>query len=108
MDHPVRCGVIEDERAVRQGSELLTVVRERGQADFFSDTCVAVDRNETQWRFVPAGPWKPGGYELVVDTAIEDLAGNRIGRAFDIDTFEPVSERVIRKTVSLPFRVGQD
>jgi hypothetical protein len=69
---------------------------------------IAVDRNETQWRFVPNEAWKPGDYQLVVDTSLEDLAGNRIGRPFDIDTFEPVSERVIRKTVSLPFRVGEN
>jgi hypothetical protein len=69
---------------------------------------ITVDRNETQWRYVPNEPWKPGDYNLVVDTSLEDLAGNRIGRPFDIDTFEPVSQRVIRKTVSLPFRVGQN
>ena len=68
----------------------------------------AVDHNETQWRFAPKEPWKPGEYQLVIDTSLEDLAGNRIGKPFDVDTFERVSQRVSKKTVSLPFRVGKN
>jgi hypothetical protein len=68
---------------------------------------VTVDRQETEWRFVPSQPWKAGDYSVAVDTALEDLAGNRIGRAFDVDTFERVSEHLSRKTISLPFRIGQ-
>ena len=68
---------------------------------------VTVDRQETEWRFVPSHPWKAGDYSVVVDTALEDLAGNRIGRPFDVDTFEKVTEHLYRKTISLPFHVGQ-
>jgi hypothetical protein len=66
---------------------------------------VNVDRQETEWRFVPSEPWKPGEYRLVVDTALEDLAGNRIGQAFDVEIFEKVSEHLSSKTISLPFRI---
>jgi hypothetical protein len=66
---------------------------------------VSVDNKETEWRFIPSQPWKPGEYRLVVDTALEDLAGNRIGQAFDVDIFEKVSEHLTSKTISLPFRV---
>lgn len=69
---------------------------------------VAVDRQETEWRFTPDRPWKAGAYQLVADTTLEDLAGNRIGREFDVDTFERVSDHIERKTVSLPFRIGQN
>ncbi len=69
---------------------------------------VMVGRDETEWRFTPAKAWKSGEYRLVIDTMLEDLAGNRIGRAFDVDTFERVSERLSRKTVSLPFSVGEN
>ena len=48
---------------------------------------------------------KPGDYQLIVDTALEDLAGNHIGQPFDIDTFEHVTEHITTKTVSLPFAV---
>jgi hypothetical protein len=44
---------------------------------------VALDRGETLWIFTPAEPWKSGGYKLAIDPTLEDLAGNRIGRAFD-------------------------
>ena len=40
------------------------------------------------------------------DTGLEDLAGNRIGQAFDIDVFERVTEHITTgTTVSLPFVV---
>jgi hypothetical protein len=66
---------------------------------------VSIDRQETEWRFTPHDPWKAGDYQLVVDTAIEDLAGNHIGQPFDIDTFEHVTEHITTKTISLPFAV---
>jgi hypothetical protein len=66
---------------------------------------VTIDRQETQWRFAPHDPWKTGDYQLVVDTAIEDLAGNHVGQPFDIDTFEHVTERITTKTISLSFAV---
>ena len=66
---------------------------------------VVIAHNEAQWRFTPVHPWEAGEYELIIDTGLEDLAGNRIGRAFDVDTFERVSERISRKSVSLPFLV---
>jgi hypothetical protein len=66
---------------------------------------VAVERVETRWLFTPRAAWRAGDYRLVVDTAIEDLAGNRIGQAFDIDVFERVTEHIAASTISLPFRV---
>jgi hypothetical protein len=66
---------------------------------------VSVTRQETEWRFTPRDAWKPGEYRLVVNTGIEDLAGNHIGQAFDIDTFERVTERIATETVSIPFHV---
>jgi hypothetical protein len=66
-----------------------------------------VGREETEWRFVPTTLWKPGAYQLVVDTSLEDLAGNRIGRAFDVDLdqFDSITEHIELKTSSLAFRV---
>jgi hypothetical protein len=63
----------------------------------------SIARQETEWRFVPREPWPPGKYNLVVNTAIEDLAGNHIGQPFDIDTFEHVTEHIVTDTISLPF-----
>ncbi len=66
---------------------------------------VAVSREETEWRFTPAAPWRPGAYQLTVDASLEDLAGNRVGRAFDVDTFREVTQHIERPTVSVPFRI---
>lgn len=60
---------------------------------------------EREWRLTPDSPWRASEYRLEVQTALEDLAGNRVGRAFDVDTFEKVTEKIVRDTVSLPFRV---
>ena len=66
---------------------------------------VSTAQQETEWRFVPQTAWRPGDYQLVVDTAIEDLAGNRIGQPFDIDVFEHVTQHIVTKTISMPFSV---
>jgi hypothetical protein len=63
-----------------------------------------VQRGETEWRFTPGQPWKSGSHVIVVPTNLEDLAGNKVGRAFDVDVFEKVTRTVERETVSLPFR----
>jgi hypothetical protein len=60
---------------------------------------------ETQWSFRPTQPWKPGEYTLIVDMALEDLAGNRIGRPFDVDTLVSPAERITKPTTSLSFRI---
>ncbi len=66
---------------------------------------VTLARQESEWRFTPAAPWKPGAYRLQIDPALEDLAGNRVGRAFDVDTRERGAEGKSKIPVSLGFRV---
>ncbi len=44
---------------------------------------VGLARDEMEWNFTPAEPWKSGTYRLWISTTIEDLCGNRIGRLFD-------------------------
>jgi len=66
---------------------------------------VDVDRQETQWRFTPSQPWKAGGYRLAVDSSLEDFAGNRIDRPFDVDNLQPSSGGSGEKTAFLPFQV---
>jgi hypothetical protein len=68
---------------------------------------VIVDQQEYRWRMTPESSWKPGGeYRLVIGTELEDLAGNSIGRPFEVDMAGPISGRVTSETVTLPFRVG--
>jgi hypothetical protein len=66
---------------------------------------VSIDRDEKRWRFTPAEAWKSGDYTLRIDSALEDLAGNRIDRPFDVDTSENRSENSPPTSFSLPFQV---
>lgn len=64
-----------------------------------------VAANETEWRFQPTQPWTRGEHRVVVDMALEDLAGNRIGRAFDVDTMTNPTERITKQSTALTFRI---
>jgi hypothetical protein len=68
---------------------------------------IHLTKEETEWQFVPQRPWQSGGYTVEVQTTLEDLAGNRVGRAFDVDTFDPITRTPARDTVSLAFRISQ-
>ena len=46
-----------------------------------------------------------GGYHLVAETTLEDLAGNSIGRPFEVDVFRPIQREVKVQHVQLPFTV---
>jgi hypothetical protein len=83
---------------------LQRMIQVSGAQGIFAGT-VSVTREEAEWRFRPHQLWKAGDFNLVVDTAIEDLAGNHIGQPFDIDTFDHITEHITSKTVSLPFAV---
>ena len=60
---------------------------------------------ERIWKFLPQQSWKAGHYLLVVESTIEDLAGNNIGKPFEVDLFEGVSKRLEQATVKLPFEL---
>jgi len=47
---------------------------------------IVVGSGDTTWRFTPAAAWLAGPYDLAVLTLLEDPAGNRIGRAFEVLT----------------------
>jgi hypothetical protein len=68
---------------------------------------VAVDSAETRWELTPEESWQPGDYAVVVETSLEDLAGNSIARLFDVDQLRPIQLQAARDTVSLTFCVGQ-
>jgi hypothetical protein len=66
---------------------------------------VALEQQERRWVFVPSTPWPLGRYQLVVQTTIEDLAGNNIGKPFEVDLFEGVQRRITTSSIKLPFEV---
>src|SRR5687767_388491 len=61
--------------------------------------------NEKTLTFTPEQPWKAGKHRLLVQTTIEDLAGNNIGKPFEVDLFSDVQKRITRETVSREFTV---
>ena len=46
---------------------------------------IRVEREETRWLFTPRAPWRSGEHQLVAAATLEDVAGNRIGRPFEVD-----------------------
>lgn len=66
---------------------------------------VALAEQERQWRFQPGANWQAGKYLLVVQTTIEDLAGNNIGKPFEVDLFDNVQRRPGGESVKLGFEV---
>ena len=64
-----------------------------------------ITNHEKTWTLTPAEPWKAGPHRLLVQTTIEDLAGNNIGKPFEVDLFSDVQKRITRETVSREFTV---
>lgn len=46
--------------------------------------------DDRSWSFEPELPWPAGTYSLVALSILEDLAGNQLGRTFEVDTFTRV------------------
>lgn len=66
---------------------------------------ISLDDHEKRWLFTPREPWTSGRYKLNVQTTIEDLAGNNIGKPFEVDLFEKVEKRIDSETLTIPFTV---
>jgi hypothetical protein len=66
---------------------------------------VRVDALARHWRFVPASAWRAGRYQIVIDQALEDPAGNQIGRAFEIDDRDPLAQAPRAARVVLPLQI---
>jgi hypothetical protein len=66
---------------------------------------VRLERGESLWRFTPDAAWTAGGYALDIGTDLEDLAGNAVGRPFEVDLTVPISARVNAEVISRPFRI---
>lgn len=66
---------------------------------------ITIADQEKTWSFEPAEAWKAGQHWLVVDTVLEDLAGNRIGSAFEVDALDPLQKRIELKTARIPLTI---
>ena len=89
MDHALALRMI---RVVTKPGELVD-----GQA--------TLEDQERRWKFTPTLPWNPGPHTVLVQTTIEDLAGNNIGKAFEVDIFEGIERRLTNSTARLAFEI---
>jgi hypothetical protein len=64
----------------------------------------SLEQEERRWKFTPTLDWSPGEHAVTVQTTIEDLAGNNIGKPFEVDVFETV-RRWTNATVRLAFQI---
>ncbi len=81
---------------------LITVVNAAGQVVAGQPTLT--DR-EQRWSFTPHTTWPRGTYRLVIQTTLEDLAGNNIGKPFEVDLFTGVERHLKTASVQLSFEV---
>lgn len=81
------------------------VISVTGESGELIEGKVELEDQERRWTFVPDNPWLRRVYNLVIQTTIEDLAGNNIGKPFEVDLFEGVQRRLATSTVKLPFEV---
>jgi hypothetical protein len=68
---------------------------------------VRVDEHEAHWTMTPNAPWTAGRYELVALPILEDLAGNRIGRAFEIISLKRPDDPSDQKISRIPFEIAR-
>ena len=87
---------------------LLRLIQVMGPGPTSVPGAAEVADQERLWCFKPDEPWSAGECYLSISSALEDLAGNRIGRPFDVDVFERVEDRIVDKRTRLPFRIMKE
>jgi hypothetical protein len=63
-----------------------------------------VGPEEQSWSLTPVEAWLPGPHQLIVDPALEDLAGNSVSRVFDRDLSRPEDAPREARPVAVAFR----
>lgn len=84
---------------------LLVVVDRQGKA---IPGQIAVTDAERRWEFRPESAWTGEGYQLVVETVLEDTAGNSIGRPFEVDEQRPITKIIATETVRIPITTNSN
>jgi hypothetical protein len=69
-------------------------------------TDASTDEGERVIRMRPQQPWRAGSYQVVVDAGLEDVAGNDVRRAFDLDlTRRSDRPHDALRSVTIPVRI---
>lgn len=64
---------------------------------------ISINSQTTRWTFIPSKPWSLFQHTIKVHTLLEDLAGNNVGKPFEVDTFAPVQRRLESSHETLHF-----
>ena len=62
---------------------------------------ISVNNAETKWLFRPESRWQVGNYRLRFDRALEDVAGNSIGRPFELLEGTDPEQAVLERRFSI-------
>lgn len=66
---------------------------------------VRLEQQDHIWVFEPKRSWQPGNYRLEIQSIIEDLAGNNIGKPFDVKLDDPAQQIPFRQRVWRDFEI---
>ena len=64
---------------------------------------IDIQAKETRWLFTPREPWEHVEYRLTILPVLEDTAGNRVGRPFEVGSSESVERQGLTAPTSLLF-----
>src|SRR5262245_17514915 len=81
------------------------LIRVAGEPGGILEGKVSLEDQERRWTFTPDNVWRRGRYQLIIQTTLEDLAGNNIGKPFDVDLFEGAERRLSATTIKLSFEI---
>jgi hypothetical protein len=95
--------LVEFDRPLDHGllAHCLQVIGPDGQP---VDGVGAIGPGERSWRLTPSRPWSSATYHLVVNSILEDLAGNSVGRVLDRDLSRPEDAPGGSEPVAVSFR----
>jgi hypothetical protein len=66
---------------------------------------IRIEAGERRWLFTPRTPWAPGAHRLVALSILEDVAGNRIGRPFEVDRFDQTDRSAEPERTTVAFTI---
>jgi hypothetical protein len=81
------------------------LIRVAGEPGGILEGKVSLEDQERRWTFTPDNVWRRGRYQLIIQTTLEDLAGNNIGKPFEVDLFEGPERRLSATNVKLSFEI---
>jgi hypothetical protein len=81
------------------------LIRVTDSSGVILDGAIRLEDEERTWLFTPDRPWRRGSYHLVAQTTLEDLAGNNIGKSFEVDLFDNVERHLTNSVVTQLFEI---